>query len=124
MKSEKILVSLIINIIVEDKDIIERITGRRVHLASGRTYHLKYNPPKIHGLDDITGDELVQRPDDTTETVKERLSVYHKQTQPLVSFYENWKLKDTSGPSCVNIDGTGDIKNIFEKINDAISEES
>ncbi len=78
----------VVEIAVEDEEIVQRIAGRRVHEASGRVYHTVYNPPKVEGKDDVTGEDLVQRKDDTEETVRHRLSVYHSQTKPLVDFYQ------------------------------------
>ncbi len=109
-------VDLILNIIVDDTDIINRITGRRVHPASGRTYHIKYNPPQVPEKDDLTGDDLIQRADDTSETVKKRLSVYHEQTEPLVNFYKSWKLDDNRAPEFMDVPGAGDITQISKRI--------
>ena len=116
LRSENILVELVLNILVDDNDIIDRITGRRVHMASGRTYHIKFNPPKMPGKDDLTGEDLVQRNDDTSETVKKRLSVYHEQTEPLVDFYKSWKQKDKNGPEFINVPGTGQISEISNNV--------
>lgn len=79
----------VVEIRVEDNEIISRLSGRRVHAGSGRVYHLQYNPPKVSGKDDVTGEDLVQRPDDSEETVRKRLDIYHSQTQPLVGFYQS-----------------------------------
>ncbi len=102
----------VIEISVEDTDIIKRMSGRRVHLSSGRTYHIEFNKPNNKGLDDFTGEPLIQRDDDKEETVKKRLSVYHQQTKPLVDFY--------SAESCSvkfdSIAGVGLVENIKEKI--------
>ena len=91
LRLANIQIDLILNINVDEADVLNRITGRRVHPASGRTYHVEYNPPKIPEKDDVTGDDLIQRDDDTEETVRKRLSVYHEQTEPLISFYKSWK---------------------------------
>ncbi|MGZ8225876.1 MAG: adenylate kinase [Methylococcaceae bacterium] len=82
-----ITIDTVIEIVVADEEIVKRMAGRRVHLASGRTYHIEYNPPKVDGVDDVTGEPLIQRDDDKEETVRKRLSVYHEQTKPLVGFY-------------------------------------
>ena len=84
---------------MDEADIVNRITGRRVHPASGRTYHVEYNPPKMPEKDDVTGDDLIQRDDDTEETVRKWLSVYHEQTEPLISFYKSWKQENVSSHS-------------------------
>lgn len=102
----------VIEIAVEDEEIIKRMSGRRVHLDSGRTYHVIYNPPKQEGLDDVTGEALIQRDDDKEETVRKRLSVYHEQTKPLVGFYSvaGQKAKFAS------IAGVGSVSDITEKL--------
>ena len=82
-----VVIDHVIEIVVEDEEIVQRMSGRRVHLESGRTYHVEFNPPKTQGVDDVTGEELIQRDDDREETVRKRLSVYHEQTKPLVDFY-------------------------------------
>ncbi len=90
MKDAGVAIDYVLEIDVPDADIIERMSGRRVHLASGRTYHLRFNPPKVPGKDDVTGEELIQRDDDREETVRKRLSVYQAQTRPLVEYYSRW----------------------------------
>ena len=116
LKLENIKVDLILNIIVADVDIISRITGRRVHAASGRSYHIKFNPSKVAGKDDITGEKLIQRDDDTMETVKKRLDVYHEQTAPLVGFYKSLKLDDSNAPEFVDVPGTGGLSDISARV--------
>ena len=107
MKDADIYVDYVIEIQVPDADIIERLSGRRIHLQSGRIYHIKHNPPKVQGKDDITGESLITRDDDIEKTILERLATYHKQTEPLVSFYSNWSKENTSNkPIFINIDGT------------------
>ncbi len=110
--SMKVDVDHVIEIAVDDAEIIKRMSGRRVHLASGRTYHVEFNKPKQEGVDDLTGDLLVQRGDDKEETVKKRLAVYHEQTKPLVNFYsdENQQVKFNS------ISGVGEVNEITVKI--------
>jgi len=88
MKAEGVAIDAVVDIDVPDDEIIKRMGGRRVHLASGRTYHIIFNPPKVEGKDDITGEPLIQRDDDKEETVKKRLEVYHDQTEPLIEFYQ------------------------------------
>ena len=104
----------VVEIAVEDEEIVKRLSGRRVHPASGRVYHTEYNPPKVAGKDDISGEELVQREDDKEETVRHRLSVYHSQTKPLVDFYQ--KLSAASGtPKYSHIPGVGSVEEITAK---------
>ncbi len=121
LKNANIKIDLIIDIVVPDKEIISRISGRRVHPNSGRTYHIDFNPPKKDGFDDITGEKLIQRNDDTIETVKNRLHVYHEQTQPLLNFYKKWEDSDSSAPKTKEIDGIGDIQQITSRVLDAIN---
>ena len=110
----------VVEIAVDDEEIVQRIAGRRVHEASGRVYHTVYNPPKAEGKDDVTGDALVQRKDDTEETVRHRLSVYHSQTKPLVAFYQN--LAETQGkPKYSHIAGVGSVEAITGKVLEALS---
>jgi len=102
---------------VDDNEIIKRMSGRRVHLSSGRTYHVTFNPPKEEGKDDETGEPLIQRDDDQEDTVKERLNVYHDQTEPLISYYSGWAEEGGEGaPRYVKINGIGKV----EEIRDAI----
>lgn len=105
----------IIEIDVADEEIIKRMSGRRVHQDSGRTYHLVYNPPRVEGKDDETGEELIQRPDDKKEIVKDRLDVYHEQTQPLVDYYQAQASK-LENLQYIRVDGTQDIKVVQETI--------
>lgn len=117
MKDAGIKIDFVVEIDVADKEIITRMSGRRVHLASGRTYHIIFNPPKVEGRDDITGEELVQRPDDAEDTVVKRLSVYHDQTQPLVEYYSAWQqFGAASAPKVVNVSGIGDVTMIRDRI--------
>jgi adenylate kinase len=98
---------------VPDASIVERMSGRRVHPASGRSYHLKFNPPKVAGQDDVTGEALIQREDDREETVKNRLAVYQQQTRPLVAYYEQWAASgDAHAPRYRRISGTGSVEQI------------
>ena len=114
LKAAEIGIDAVVEIDVADAEIIKRMSGRRVHLASGRTYHVVFNPPKAEGKDDETGEDLVQRKDDEEETVKERLKVYHDQTEPLIAFYG----KEAEAGNCryVKIDGVGSVDGIRDSI--------
>ncbi|MBK9160622.1 MAG: adenylate kinase [Nitrosomonadales bacterium] len=117
MKDAGINIDFVVEIEVQDGEIIKRMSGRRVHLASGRTYHVIFNPPKVEGKDDITGEDLVQRPDDLENTVIKRLAVYHEQTRPLVEYYTEWeKSGDANAPKCINVPGIGSVENIRDQI--------
>ena len=106
MKNAAVPIDYVLEIDVPDSAIIERMSGRRVHVASGRTYHVKFNPPKVDGRDDATGEELIQREDDKEETVKNRLAVYHAQTEPLVAYYNDWSAAgDAVAPRYRKING-------------------
>jgi adenylate kinase len=100
-----------------DEEIIKRMSGRRVHLASGRTYHIVFNPPKEEGKDDETGEPLIQRDDDQEETVRKRLDVYHAQTEPLVGYYKDWeKSGESAAPKYIRIEGVGKVDEIRDQI--------
>jgi len=117
MKDAGIPLDYVVEIDVEDSEIIKRMSGRRVHLASGRTYHTIYNPPKVAGRDNETGEELVQRPDDVEETVIKRLNVYHELTQPLVDYYQSWSDQDAANaPKVVKVAGVGNVDEICAQI--------
>lgn len=121
LKREAIRIDYVVEIGVDDDEIIKRMSGRRVHLASGRTYHVIYNPPKVEGKDDVTGEELAQRDDDKEETVRKRLAVYHEQTEPLVDYYSKWAASgDSSAPQYVRIDGIGSVEEIRDRIFQAL----
>ena len=110
MKDAGVAIDFVLEIDVPDAEIVERMSGRRAHLASGRTYHVKYNPPKVEGKDDVTGEDLVQRDDDKEETVKKRLDVYHSQTKPLVEYYSKWAASgDAKAPKVRKISGLGAV---------------
>ena len=97
------------------------MSGRRVHLTSGRTYHVIYNPPKLEGKDDVTGEDLIQRDDDKEETVRKRLAVYHEQTEPLIAYYKNWsETAPDAGPKYAKINGIGSVQEIREQILQAL----
>ncbi len=122
MKDVGIGIDFVVEIEVPDSDIIQRMSGRRVHLPSGRTYHVTFNPPKVSGKDDITGEPLVQREDDAEDTVKKRLAVYHDQTKPLVNYYAAWeKTGDALAPRCINIPGIGSVDTIRDRIFTALA---
>jgi adenylate kinase len=107
----------VVEIVVPDELIVERMSGRRVHMSSGRTYHVKNNPPKVANKDDVTGEPLVQRDDDKEETVKKRLKVYHQQTEPLVSYYaERASSGDEHAPMLHRIDGVGTVDEVRDRI--------
>jgi adenylate kinase len=113
MKDAAVALDFVLEIDVPDAAIIERMAGRRVHVASGRTYHVKYNPPKVAGKDDVTGEELIQRDDDREETVKKRLAVYHAQTEPLVQYYDAWAATGNgAAPKYRKVNGIGSVDDI------------
>jgi adenylate kinase len=117
MKQAGVAIDYVVEVDVPDSEIIKRMSGRRVHTASGRTYHVEFNPPKVTGKDDITGEDLVQRPDDTEETVKKRLSVYHEQTKPLVEYYTSWsKSGEANAPQVVHVPGVGSVEGIRDQV--------
>ena len=109
-----------VEIDVPDENIVERMSGRRIHVASGRTYHIRYNPPKVEGKDDISGEPLIQREDDKEETVKKRLKVYHEQTEVLIDFYG--KLSQAAGgkPKYIKIDGTQSVEAVKNAVLSAL----
>lgn len=116
MKDAGVVIDYVLEIDVPDEAIIERMSGRRVHPASGRTYHVKYNPPKVAGKDDATGEELIQRDDDREDTVKKRLAVYHDQTKQLVGYYNSWAESGTPGaPKYRMISGVGAVEEIRDR---------
>jgi adenylate kinase len=117
MKAAQVAIDYVLEISVPDHEVIERISGRRVHVASGRTYHVKFNPPKVAGKDDVTGEELIQRGDDLEDTVKKRLEVYHAQTQQLVSYYSAWAQSGLAGaPAYRSISGLGSVDDITNRV--------
>ncbi len=108
LKEQGVPLDYVVEINVDDEEIIKRMSGRRVHLASGRTYHTIFNPPKVEGKDDETGEDLIQREDDNEETVRKRLDVYHSQTKPLVEFYSSWAASgEADAPKYARVEGTG-----------------
>jgi adenylate kinase len=113
MKDAEVGLDYLIEIDVPDAAIVERMSGRRVHPASGRTYHVKFNPPKVTGKDDVTGEPLIQREDDREETVMNRLAVYHAQTEPLVTYYTRWEASgDARAPRYRKVNGLGTVEGI------------
>ena len=111
-----------VEIDVDDSEIVKRMSGRRAHLASGRTYHVIYNPPKVEGKDDVTGEDLVQRDDDKEDTVRKRLDVYHEQTEPLIEYYSGWANSgEASSPKYVKVNGIGSVDDIREAIFSGLS---
>ena len=121
MKDAGVAIDAVVDINVPDTEIIKRMSGRRVHLASGRTYHITFNPPKEEGKDDVTGEALIQRDDDQEETVRNRLDVYHAQTEPLIDYYKNWESSGKSAaPKYIRIEGVGKVEEIRDQIYSAL----
>lgn len=121
MKAAGVKIDVVLEIDVPDSAIIERMSGRRVHVASGRTYHVKYNPPKVAGKDDVTGEDLIQRDDDNEDVVRKRLETYHQLTRPLVDYYSQWSATgDAAAPACRKISGLGSVDEITARALDAL----
>lgn len=117
MKNAGLHIDYVVEIAVPDEEIIQRMSGRRVHPASGRTYHVKFNPPEVADKDDVSGEPLILRQDDQPETVKERLRVYHAQTQPLIEYYASWQASgDPDAPKHCRVSGTGTVEQIRDRI--------
>jgi adenylate kinase len=117
MKAAQVPIEHVVEVAVSDSIIIERMSGRRVHIASGRTYHIKFNPPKKDMLDDVTGEPLVQRKDDEEATVRNRLEVYHRQTEPLIGYYAQWaSTGDKAAPKYHRIEGLGKVEEVRDRI--------
>mgnify|MGYP000621924787 CR=1 FL=1 len=113
----KVEVDGVVEIDVDDAEIIRRMSGRRVHLASGRTYHVTFNPPKVEGKDDETGEDLIQRDDDQEDTVKKRLDIYHEQTEPLINYYSTWaNAGEANSPKYIKVNGIGKVDEIRDQI--------
>jgi len=122
MKAAGVKLDYVVEIDVPFDAIIERMSGRRSHPASGRTYHVKFNPPKVAGVDDVSGEPLIQRDDDKEETVKNRLDVYSAQTRPLVDYYSGWAARDAaSAPKYRAVSGIGDVEVIKSRVFEALS---
>lgn len=124
LKKANIFFDYVIEIAVDDDEIVHRLSGRRVHPGSGRIYHVDYNPPRIANKDDLTHEPLIQRPDDEEKTVRNRLTVYHQQTQPLISYYRDWQTsKAPHAPTLIRIDGIGQVDSIQRAIETALSKQ-
>ncbi len=122
LKSAGVRIDVVLEIEVPDGDIIERMSGRRVHLPSGRTYHIKFNPPKLAGKDDVSGESLIQRDDDREDVVRKRLEVYHAQTRVLVDYYSRWaESAAPDAPKYRNVSGTGLVDEVRRRVFDALS---
>ena len=123
LRQSDIDIDFVVEIEVGDHEILRRMSGRRVHTPSGRTYHVEFNPPKVPDRDDVTGEPLVQRPDDTEETVNKRIASYHALTKPLINYYLKWaESGDERAPHYVNIYGRGSIEHIRDKMFAALSQ--
>ncbi|ADC70572.1 adenylate kinase [Thioalkalivibrio sp. K90mix] len=117
LKEQNVPLDFVVEVDVPDEEVIRRMSGRRVHPGSGRTYHVEFNPPKVEGKDDVTGEDLIQREDDNEETVRKRLEAYHSQTRPLVDFYSKWADSgEPDAPQYVHIKGTGSVEDIRDQI--------
>ncbi|MDP2821596.1 MAG: adenylate kinase [Sulfuritalea sp.] len=122
MRTQGVELDYVLEIDVSDEEIIKRMSGRRVHLGSGRTYHIVFNPPKVEGKDDITGEDLIQRDDDKEETVRKRLSAYHSQTKPLTDYYSKWADTGAKGaPKYRKVSGIGSLDAIKSALFAALS---
>ncbi len=123
LKDAGVPLDVVVEMQVPDADIIERMSGRRTHPASGRSYHVRFNPPKAAGIDDVTGEPLVQRDDDKEETVRKRLDVYHQQTQPLVRFYTDWAASgDAQAPRMQSLSGVGEVAEVTARLMKALGQ--
>ncbi|TLX63755.1 adenylate kinase [Stutzerimonas nosocomialis] len=120
LKQAGVKLDHVLEIAVDDEEIVSRIAGRQVHAASGRVYHIQHNPPKVPGKDDVTGEDLLQRPDDKEETVRHRLSVYHSQTKPLVAFYQQLAASEGT-PKYSRVEGVGSVEQITAEVLAALS---
>jgi len=121
MKTSGVKIDHVLEIDVDDEEIVKRMSGRRMHEASGRVYHVIYNPPKEEGKDDVTGEPLVQRDDDTEETVRKRLAIYHDQTKPLVGYYSDWAAAgDDVAPELHKVAGVGEVSEIRNRVMSAL----
>lgn len=121
LKQANVALDYVVEIVVPEENIIERMSGRRVHPASGRSYHVKFNPPKVADTDDVTGEPLVQRDDDKEETVRHRLTVYREQTRPLVDYYSSWaESGEAAAPAYRQLSGLGSVDEIRERVFQAL----
>jgi adenylate kinase len=121
IRLEGIHIDYVIEIYVPDEEIIDRMSGRLIHMSSGRIYHIKHNPPKIQGIDDVTGESLITREDDKEETVRQRLHVYHEQTEPLLDYYKNWAKEDQNAPKFKQISGLGSVEEVSSQLENVLS---
>ena len=123
LKAAGVKLDFVLEFDVPFEAIIDRISGRRSHPASGRTYHVKHNPPQVEGRDDVTGEPLIQRDDDKEETVRKRLEVYQRQTRPLIEYYSAWAATgDPAAPRCASVSGTGSVEEITERVMAALGD--
>jgi adenylate kinase len=123
MRSAGLGVDVLLEIEVPDADIVERMSGRRLHLASGRTYHVQFNPPRVAGRDDITGEPLIQREDDREDVVRNRLQVYHSQTRAVVDYFRNWAASGQPGaPVYRKVDGIGTVEEVRQRVCNALEQ--
>ena len=121
LKKAGVGIDFVVEFDVPDEDIVQRLSGRRVHPSSGRVYHVRYNPPKVAGKDDLTGEDLVLRDDDREATVRKRLQVYHEQTRPLVDYYAGWERSgEAQAPRLRRIEGTGSVEQVTQRIAEAL----
>ena len=121
LRDTGVALDYVLEIDVPDAAIVERMSGRRVHPASGRTYHAKYNPPKVPDRDDVTGEPLIQREDDREDTVRKRLAVYHEQTEPLIAYYKKWSdTREPRAPKYRKVDGLGSVDAIRDAVRAAL----
>ena len=117
MRTRGVDIDAVVEIAVPDEKIVERMSGRRVHPGSGRTYHVRFNPPAVEGIDDVTGEPLVLRDDDREDTVRRRLEVYHEQTEPIIDYYRQWGEDDPrSAPRVSRVDGLGPLEDVRERM--------
>lgn len=121
LKHAHVALDFVVEIAVPEEDIIDRMSGRRIHPASGRSYHVRFNPPRVAEKDDVTGEPLVQRDDDKEETVRHRLKVYRDQTRPLIDYYSSWADSDSKAPRYRKVEGLGSVEDIKAKIFAALS---
>lgn len=121
LRDAGIPLDVVVELDVPDQEIIQRLSGRRIHETSGRTYHVLYQPPKRNNQDDLTGDTLIQRDDDKEETVKKRLSIYHAQTRPVIEFYSRWASSGAAdAPQFLKVDGSQSVDNVWNQIQVAL----
>ena len=117
LRDSGVVIQYVVEIAVDDEEIIRRMSGRRIHPGSGRSYHVEFNPPQQPGHDDVSGEPLIQRDDDQEETVRKRLEVYHEQTAPLVKYYSDWeKSGDSAAPKYIRVDGIGGVEEVRDRI--------